>query len=52
MKKQTWVGKYRIQLAKFPRQNGKNPSLLNVLTVQSITPLYGWASVPCLIISP
>lgn len=41
-----------MQLAKLPRQNGMRPSLLNVRTVQSMTPLYGLLSVPCLIISP
>jgi len=29
-RQRTWVGKYRMQLAKLPRQNGRRPSLLNV----------------------
>merc|ERR1719362_2358476 len=50
-KLRAWVGKYRRTLAKLPRQNGMIPSVLRVRWQQSITPVYGLSSRPCLIIS-
>merc|ERR1719370_2611441 len=50
-KLRAWVGKYLSTLAKFPLQKGETPSVFKTLVVQSMTPLYGLSSLPCLIIS-
>ena len=41
-----WVGKYRMQFAKFPRQNDMTPSLASVRLEHSTIPPYALSSLP------